>query len=545
VHSSGKSSGTDRLHRRACAICAEYAGRRAPESPGSCRGAARLAPRVPHVHHALGSIVWLGRARQSSACRLVRRLSLLAAPCAVALSAILAIYYSSGSPIEGTYRPIAVAVVLVLATEAVLIPVVGWCYAALVTSVLVLAVFKEWGFVGGALAVTALVAVWSWRRRRLPATSSLEQAIRLPASLLFLATIGVGVAQGALGLPTIVLKPEPVQAGPGRDIIVVLLDGYARSDTLATAFGFDNGPFHEELEERGFEIAERSRSNYPNTALTHVSMFQMRHIADVPPLPQQTRHAEGYRAIGRIMAGPLPVLETMRRHDYETIHITPVVNEFKMHSADRVLDSGQMVQLETVLLGRTLLGRVVDWVAPDLLYNEQRERSLQAVAAVETLALDSTRQFVFAHLMLPHSPYVFGPNGEPLPQPDCLPVCTIFHAPPGEESLRLYRDQLSFTNTLMLEMVDTIRSGGADPVIVLMSDHGSRLFVTEHPEEFLLNFFASATPGRPGLFPDDATPVNLFPRLFRAYLNEEIDLLPERFFLPSGGESPTDLKPVD
>jgi hypothetical protein len=77
-----------------------------------------------------------------------------------------------------------------------------------------------------------------------------------------------------------------------------------------------------------------------------------------------------------------------------------------------------------------------------------------------------------------------------------------------------------------------------------MSDHGSRGFAAENPDEMLLNFFASATPGVPGLFPEDATPINVFPRLFGAYLDEESDVLPDRFFLPDG-DGPTQIKAVE
>jgi hypothetical protein len=480
-----------------------------------------------------------------SASGLVPRLSLLAAPFAVAVAAILSIYFGSGSPLEGTYRAIALALVLVLAVEGILIPFVGLGYAAAVTAVLVLVVFKDKATLGAVGAVSAGVALWSWTRRRPPPAVLIEQAVRLGAAFVLITTIGAGILQGALGLPTIAAKADVDEAGDGSDIILVLLDGYPRSDTLATAFGFDNGPFLEGLEARGFEVAARSRSNYSLTGLTFASMFQMRHIPDIEPLAQETRLAEGWRAISEVLAAPLPALETLRHHGYETIGIPSVVNEMRLRSADRDLDTGQVVQLETVLLGKTLLAPVVNWMAPDFLFDQMRDRSLESIAAVEAVAADTKQQFVFAHLMLPHAPFVFGPNGEPLSQPDCVPVCSIFEPPADhDEWLRLYRDQVKFVNQRMLEMIDAMQAGEADPVIILMSDHGSRGFAAENPDEMLLNFFASATPGVPGLFPEDATPINVFPRLFGAYLDEESDLLPDRFFLPDG-DGPTQIKAVE
>jgi hypothetical protein len=301
----------------------------------------------------------------------------------------------------------------------------------------------------------------------------------------------------------------------------------------------------DELEERGFEVAEESRSNYALTALTLASMFQMRHIPDIPSLAEETGYKEGYRAITRVLAEPLPALETLRRHGYETVAIPSVATEVKLRTVDRDLDTGQIVQLETVLLGRTLIAPIVDFIAPDFVFDQQRSRSLDTLAAVELTATDGRQQFVFAHVMLPHAPFVFGPGGEPLPQPECVPVCSIFERPADhDEWLRLYRDQVVFVNDRVLQLIDAMRSVGADPVIVLMSDHGSRAFQPENQEEMLLNFFAAHSPGAPGLFPSDATPINIFPRLFGAYLDEEIPLIPDRFFLPDG-DGPLQIKAIE
>lgn len=59
----------------------------------------------------------------------------------------------------------------------------------------------------------------------------------------------------------------------------------------------------------------------------------------------------------------------------------------------------------------------------------------------------------------------------------------------------------------------------------------------------LLNFFAAYTPDAFGLFPRNATPTNIFPRLPRAYL-DQIALLSERFFLPDG-DGPLQIRAVE
>lgn len=413
---------------------------------------------------------------------------------------------------------------------------IGLDLAAVVVTLVVVLVFKQVELGGAILALCAGTILWSWvRKHPLPSRSALGGVISVAASLLLVATIGRGVAEGAIGFPPVHIASAEAQPVDGRDVVVVMLDGYPRADTLATRFDLDNTPFLDELEERGFDVSSRSRSNYPLTALTLASMFQMRHIADIPSLAHETGHAGGYRAVTRMLSGPLPVVEAFRLHGYETVAIPAVVNEFRLDTVDADLDSGEMVQLETVILGKTLLAPVVNWLAPELIHQQQRDRSLTAIAAIEALAVDPRQQFVFAHLMLPHSPFVFGRDGEPIPQPDCVPTCSIFEGPSDkEEWVRRYGDQVVFTNALLLDLIDSLLEGGREPVLILMSDHGARAWREEDPQEMLLNFFAALTPGAPGLFPEDATPINVFPRLIREYLDEAVPLLADKFFLPDG-----------
>ena len=53
-------------------------------------------------------------------------------------------------------------------------------------------------------------------------------------------------------------------------------------------------------------------------------------------------------------------------------------------------------------------------------------------------------------------------------------------------------------------------------MIIFFSDHGSRHDFDDR-DEMLRSFFVASTPGQPGLFPNDVTPINIIPRLLNAY----------------------------
>ena len=69
---------------------------------------------------------------------------------------------------------------------------------------------------------------------------------------------------------------QPVETLP--DIYYIVLDGYARNDTLAEYYGLDNSGFTDSLQQQGFYVADRSYSNYPVTRWSLTSSLNMRYI---------------------------------------------------------------------------------------------------------------------------------------------------------------------------------------------------------------------------------------------------------------------------
>src|SRR4051812_12748535 len=137
-----------------------------------------------------------------------------------------------------------------LVASIVLFALVGWESPFLVLSALVLIVVLVWlaaritdgrvpwpraTFLLNVISTVFLVAVVV----RLPMTpGAIDQVVR-------------DLHQGAASIAN--------DAGPARvsddppDIVLILLDGYPRTDELARLFGFDNEPFLQSLEQRGFD----------------------------------------------------------------------------------------------------------------------------------------------------------------------------------------------------------------------------------------------------------------------------------------------------
>ena len=143
--------------------------------------------------------------------------------------------------------------------------------------------------------------------------------------------------------------------------------------------------------------------------------------------------------------------------------------------------------------------------------------------------------FVFAHIMMPHSPYLFKANGEPQDQDKVfLELDLEFNKLP-------YLEQLEFVNKKMQEVIDKLLlESDEPPIIIIQSDHGARMGVpnwnTAGSDEKLVerifnNFDAYYLPGERENFADEPrTPVNTFRIIFNSYFNGEYDLLENKMY---------------
>lgn len=134
-------------------------------------------------------------------------------------------------------------------------------------------------------------------------------------------------------------------------------------------------------------------------------------------------------------------------------------------------------------------------------------------------------KFILVHLMLPHVPFMFNPNGG-------------LTTPEGYHNWNHYFDNYLFTTHVMKAMIDNILSS-ADPanppVIIVQSDYGARglesgattVLLENYPDEYkTLIVSALYLPGCPDApLTQDMDPINTFPIVFNCYFNANISIL--------------------
>ncbi len=136
------------------------------------------------------------------------------------------------------------------------------------------------------------------------------------------------------------------------------------------------------------------------------------------------------------------------------------------------------------------------------------ERVISILEQLENLHTLPGPKFVFAHIVSPHTPYVFGPEGEFL-------VSETFD--PG------YINNVRYLNGRVLEIARSlIENSSHPPLIILQADHGS----TSEFKMAILNAYFLPLGGEADLYPQ-ITPVNSFRIILNRYFDGSYPILPD------------------
>lgn len=397
-------------------------------------------------------------------------------------------------------------------------------------------------------AVVLLAAFWKLRRAR-GEPIALAQGLTL-ASAFLVAVSATRLVRNreqnfdgvAVTGPVSRRLPPPASAGGASglpDVYYVILDGYASAETLRQVYSYDNREFLEALRARGFYVADRSLSNYSQTPLSLASSTNMEYLNRAVEIPgRQTKHLQPlYRLIEESR-----VLRAFQRRGYRTVTFqSGWTVTARNRNADWDVNCGGWSEFGRVLARTTILESLGFFGTIEV---QTRNRVLCEFAMLPQIQhrIPGPR-YVFAHIVSPEPPLLFGRNGEP-PPPTAESSSRQWRNRPG------YVDQVIFINRSVLAVVDRILAEAqTPPVIVLQGDHGSAatgyqwMYGDEGPpasgEEPGIDVFlrermgilnAYHLPGGPAGLYESISPVNSFRVILNRYLGERYRLLEDRSF---------------
>ena len=201
--------------------------------------------------------------------------------------------------------------------------------------------------------------------------------------------------------------------------IIGVMIAHLSSNVLNDYFGYDNNEFISFLEENNFHVVPHALTNYPNTSLSLASSLNMQYLDCVENskvIREEFEEAESCFSASTAyeMVQNNEIMKKFNQEGYIVINsysgIEPTRNFDIAFSNLCGRYSGIMnSELTITLIGKSILNPFY----VELFEDVKRDQILCVLSELEEVHKKYDKSiFVFAHLMLPHSPYIFGPDGE-------------------------------------------------------------------------------------------------------------------------------------
>lgn len=344
------------------------------------------------------------------------------------------------------------------------------------------------------LLASGLLALALSRLVRLPAVSSLQPMKVLVFLLLFIFVSQVGKVGLKLASFAPELRYQPATLEPTKnpnrvvskpDIYYLVFDRYTNNTMLQQYYDYDNSAFTNFLATEGFVNRDNAYANYPFTLSSISSTLSMNYHTELGKKfgtrPHQT--ALPYR---NILDSP-PVAKILQQEgyqynqisswsDYTRLAKTADANPVKSFRLNILGMSYYPSDLARDVINKSILSPMLKTgirfgnftVVQYQNDRHPRENFNNQLAALETIATQKNNkpQFSFAHVLVPHDPYIFLADGSEA-------TYDSNRNDNGAPETEKYLNQIKYLNTRITKLVQTIRTQSPNAVIVLQADEGS------------------------------------------------------------------------
>jgi len=316
------------------------------------------------------------------------------------------------------------------------------------------------------------------------------------------------------------------------DIYYIILDEYGSKSALKHFFNYDNSKFLSEIKNRDFFIFEPSYTNYPTTVQSLSSSLNMKYINYLTK--EAGTDSKNYHLLNEILSKN-EVMQILQMKNYNVINMGAL---WGPNNSFSYVDNNfcEFKEFNRDSLNRELIQiTMLSYVQERLVEQGRRDRVLCVFDEIPSLDEKfSSPKFVFAHIMLPHAPYIFGPNGE--------------HITPGNslngeiwEPKKAHIDQIKFANKKLIPLIDTILEQNSNSIIILQGDTGSAFNGDwNSPSDDLIiermsNLNAVYFPEKNyDSFKNMNTPINTFRIIFNEFFDTNYSFLENEMYWSTG-----------
>ena len=231
------------------------------------------------------------------------------------------------------------------------------------------------------------------------------------------------------------------------NVYYILLDAYARQDTLKEVADYDNTTFLESLEAMGFIVSRAGRSNYHFTGASLSATMKMGYHES------SQNSLIAYEEMHEALKGNNSVRKILRDNGYTIINIPAHWHQMRCYGYEDICLNGRSYEVFQSFLATTPL--------KCLSFNNHY---VEFESIENTLKIEASRpKFIFAHIAHIHDA-AFDEEGN-------------FHSTKhpiiySKEDATWYIDSIKWVNKQVLNLVRTLRKNDPAAVIIIQADHG-------------------------------------------------------------------------
>lgn len=324
------------------------------------------------------------------------------------------------------------------------------------------------------------------------------------------------------------------------DIYFLVFDGMPSTKAMQSTWNYNNSTLDSFLRKEKFFISEDSKSNYNLTVLSLSSTLNMDYNPPIDIFQDEVKMY--FKASASILNNSLTKILT--KEGYQIFQYQPV--SFNNKDWDGSLFFKEMLYMNYFY--KTLPGRIyrdLGWHFSNLkikfidkFYESQYEkRNIKAEKDLDQLiklvknscGIEKTNsQFVYAHFILPHDPFIFDSTGKRKET-----RLTIQLSEKDQEIA--FIEQVKYANTIIQKLVTHIKQNNkANTVIIVEGDHGYRNIYGKRGYMIFENLNAIYLPGKDHVTLYSAiSPVNSFRIVLNKYFSAKLPLLKDSsIFIP-------------
>lgn len=347
------------------------------------------------------------------------------------------------------------------------------------------------------------------------------------------------------------------------DIYLIILDEYASLDTIKEEWGYNNSTFGQFLKDKGFYVTEKSEHRYLRTTMSVPSLLNVEYMTpsfsknDILSFLFQKKKPKGtssFEELKKISSTDqinkwnnnylinflklknyrITTLEGISQH-YPTFALKNIDFLFSYQDAiESKFNASLSGPFYKLLIEKSIIS-VFDWInIANKLHNINYYGTKAIINYLKTETKQDGPEFVYAHIMCPHNPYIFDRDGNYVSYNFEIKKEEDYnYMLPNEELNKAYLEQYIYITNEIKNVVNHKFNNGnpTNKIIIIQNDHGPRpheLYLKDKTQSFKAFNAVYFPDGDYADLYENIAPINTLRVILNKYFGEEFEMLEDR-----------------